>query len=58
MKAETHPRPSPAEARQRSHMRHAASDATQKHLWNGFIVVLVVLLLLGIALGLRARGFV
>lgn len=49
-----HPRPSGPEAIERSKMRHAASDATQRNVWVAFFIGLA--LCFGGALYLALRG--
>jgi hypothetical protein len=54
--ADDHPRPSPAEAAERSHMRRASDDDTQRKVWLGFYVGMALLLVLGVAFGLGQHG--
>lgn len=49
---DTHPKPSPARALERSKMRHFAGEGTQRLLWLGLFLVLALLLGWGIARGL------
>ena len=51
-----HPRPSTIEAEERSHLRRALDDTTQRKVWLGFYVGMGVLLVLGIAFGLRQHA--
>ena len=52
---DTHPRPSVAEALERSKMRHPASDGTQRSVWIAFFIGLALLLGFGLVWGLRQR---
>jgi hypothetical protein len=52
----THPHPTPAQARERSHLRHAADDRTQRFIWRAFFIGLGLLFAVGVAAGLRQRG--
>ena len=54
--AADHPRPSTIEAEERSHLRRALDDTTQRKVWLGFYVGMGVLLVLGIAFGLRQHA--
>jgi hypothetical protein len=51
--APDHPRPSTIEAEERSHLRRALDDETQRKVWLGFYVGMALLLVLGVAFGLR-----
>lgn len=51
-----HPRPSTLEAEERSHMRHALDDDKQRTVWLGFYVGMALLLVLGVAFGLKQHA--
>jgi hypothetical protein len=53
--SETHPRPSVAEAIERGKMRRAADDGTQRAIWIAFYVALGIMMVVGVAAGLRHR---
>lgn len=53
---EIHPRPTPEQHRERSHMRNAADDRTQGKVWLAFYVGLGLLLFIGLAAGLGQRA--
>ena len=50
---ESHPKPSPREARERSHLEKHLDERPQRAIWVSFFVVLAALLVLGAALALR-----
>jgi hypothetical protein len=54
--AETHPRPSVVEAQERSHMRRALDDDTQRKIWLAFYAGMALLIVIGLAVGLGQRA--
>lgn len=54
--AADHPRPSAIEAQERSHMRRALDDDTQRKIWVAFYVGMAVLVVIGLAAGIRQQA--